>query len=698
MKLIRLTSIDNGRFTNSFGNEMTLAPNSSMALLNLTFQTNLGILIDIPAGETITFQGYEREGEFNVLRVTNVADLPPKLFRVADLETFYKYIQFYLNVSVPFSFSYAVQQNLRPWTCSAYRITTNEFGLNQIEYRYAPFINPLYDPAGAGATGPLPSKSMNTDATQIKVTPAGSVEGQRTAITMADGVISTIDTNNNVVALEGRRLNDGTAFYCCRIFDSNDNGSGVNDNGFSIGLSKDTTVDQGVTIPVANRNFEINFNREGESYKIINNGVDGTLVAPTPPLLPVLVSRGLGDKDQEHDIVGFEVKGGVVSSCVYQVKTELYRNLVEGNDWTQAGTGTTELFDTTNLGDVAKYRRTQPSVPALEHWWEPQAGSATGWNIYTTGPPEVGDPVALTATIDVATGVITIAGTTFTPTTVPTLAQTPTRTVLATSTLGPGEELYPYMYINGSNANVALNMLNYSIDPWLIDGINKTDTNENWQITGARDSGLDNDYEFLADHASIMNTIIPSIGEFLLNGGIFKRWSPVGITGMPSVALTLPTEVWRALGEVNTSGGGNTRSPPQKIGISTNFGINWSLQRNVAYTSDNFLVVSDSLPLDSFDASRAVYNAVDTNNVLSSTLENAGRRKNILMTIPENNNEDGLVEFETNTPIFIDLNNKEPINPRNLNFRILKKDFSPINTLDTGESAVMTILIKKPGE
>ena len=42
MKLIRLTSIDNGVFTNSFGNEMTLAPNSSMALLNLTFQTNLG--------------------------------------------------------------------------------------------------------------------------------------------------------------------------------------------------------------------------------------------------------------------------------------------------------------------------------------------------------------------------------------------------------------------------------------------------------------------------------------------------------------------------------------------------------------------------------------------------------------------------------------------------------------------------------
>ena len=696
MKLIRLTSIDNGRFTNSFGNEMTLAPNSSMALLNLTFQTNLGILIDIPAGETITFQGYERLAQFNVLRVTNVADLPPKLFRVADLETFYKYIQFYLNVSVPYAYGYETESQLRPWTCSAYRITTNEFGLNQIEYRYAPFVNPLYDPAGAGATGPLPSKSMITDATQIKVTPAGSVEGQRTAITMADGVISTIDTNNNVVALEGRRLNDGTAFYCCRIFDYNDNGSGVNDNGFSIGLSKDAVVKQGITIPVKERNFEINFNRDTESYKVINNGTDGTLAIPSGgAVLPVLVSRGLGDKDQEHDIVGFEVNGGVVSSCVYQIKEEVYLNLVEGNDWTQAPVAATEQFDTTNLGDIATYRRTQVGS-AVEQWWE--ADGAANWNYYNTGPPVAGDVPSGTAVIDAGTGVITVGGTTFTPAQLPKLATTPTRTVLATSTLGPGEELYPYMYINGSNANVALNMLNYSIDPWLIDGISKTDTNENWEITGARDSGLDNDYEFLADHASTMNTIIPNIGEFLLNGGIFKRWSPLGINGKPSVALTLPTEVWRALGEVNASGGGNLRAPPQQIGISTNFGINWTLQRNVAYTSDNFLVVSDSLPLDSFDASRPVYNAVDTNNVLSSTLENAGRRKNILMTIPENNNEDGLVEFETNTPIFIDLNNKEPINPRNLNFRILKKDFTQINTLDTGESAVMTILIKKPGE
>ena len=82
---------------------------------------------------------------------------------------------------------------------------------------------------------------------------------------------------------------------------------------------------------------------------------------------------------------------------------------------------------------------------------------------------------------------------------------------------------------------------------------------------------------------------------------------------------------------------------------------------------------------------------------LLDNIEKSGRRKNILMTIPENNNEDGLVEFETNTPIFIDLNNPDKINPRNLNFRLLDKNFDQIQQ-DLGESSIMTILIKKSGE
>ena len=72
-------------------------------------------------------------------------------------------------------------------------------------------------------------------------------------------------------------------------------------------------------------------------------------------------------------------------------------------------------------------------------------------------------------------------------------------------------------------------------------------------------------------------------------------------------------------------------------------------------------------------------------------------RKNILMTIPVNDNNSGLVEYESNTPIFIDINNASAVNQKNLNFRLLRSDFSPIVASDN-ERAIMTILISDKDE
>ena len=62
------------------------------------------------------------------------------------------------------------------------------------------------------------------------------------------------------------------------------------------------------------------------------------------------------------------------------------------------------------------------------------------------------------------------------------------------------------------------------------------------------------------------------------------------------------------------------------------------------------------------------------------------------MTIPVNDNSSGIVEYQTNTPIFININNALAQNLKNLNFRILNKDFQPLNLTD--ENAIMTILIE----
>ena len=123
------------------------------------------------------------------------------------------------------------------------------------------------------------------------------------------------------------------------------------------------------------------------------------------------------------------------------------------------------------------------------------------------------------------------------------------------------------------------------------------------------------------------------------------------------------------------------------VGIPENI-LNALGASNFPIDSDNFMVESMSLPLDSYDASDVEYN---TNTPFNANMSNSGRRKNILMTIPENDNNNGLLEFETSTPIFIDINNTEPINVKNLDFRVLRKDFSEIR--QSGEPAIMTILI-----
>ena len=156
--------------------------------------------------------------------------------------------------------------------------------------------------------------------------------------------------------------------------------------------------------------------------------------------------------------------------------------------------------------------------------------------------------------------------------------------------------------------------------------------------------------------------------------------------------ISMAGNIWNALGFKNTEG---TRQIGQNTGT-----IGWTaLWRAIGVSnivgSDNFIVVSDTLPLDSYDASKVFYTEQDNtggNVSYNPDTERLGRRQNILMTIPENNNQDGLVEFQTNTPIFIDINNVGPMNVRNLQFRILNKDFSKIQTHE--ESSIMTILIE----
>ena len=67
-----------------------------------------------------------------------------------------------------------------------------------------------------------------------------------------------------------------------------------------------------------------------------------------------------------------------------------------------------------------------------------------------------------------------------------------------------------------------------------------------------------------------------------------------------------------------------------------------------------------------------------------------GRQLNILATIPVNNNS-GYVEYRANELVYIDIDNRYPLELKNLRLRVLDRNLDPIAQIGVG---VMTLLIK----
>lgn len=682
MKLIRLATTNDGVFTSSFGNDMNIEPNSQMALLNLTFNTDVGVFVSSDSSAVMQSDKTDIKSKGTYL-------LDSRNYEVADIEQFYKDIQHGINgtLQTANARNATLQVGYNSVT-SAFRIATNKNGTKNIQYRYAPFINPFLNPFAN-----LQTSFMLYSDDDLTINQLGTDD--LTTITMKAGLDPTILTLRNTIARQFKRINDGSSIMTIRIADFADNGSGLNDNGFGIGLSTSFIQPEQFArqLPADQRNYEIRFGRDSETYKYVDV-TSSTLPVPEKDssIEPYSVDNSAPN---ENDVLFFEVSGNVLDYGVYQENdpTLTYVNLPDGNDWTQAPVPATERFDTTNLGSIATYRRTQVGS-AVEQWWE--SVDSTNWNYYNAGPPVAGDTPSGTATIDPATGIITIGGTTFTPGGwgggTPTLVDVPQRRVFASIDITAGTELYPYIYINGKSTDIRLDSFNFSIDPWMLPaGGAESGNNDEWFFTGKSDTGLDNGY-----NSSLENFVGDNMIQFY-DEATKNRWEV-----QKTFKLQLPSNIWHALGFSEFDDSSNTLGGREyPIGSGTIPTEYWTTLNAdtlpLSYLSDNYMVVSDSLALDSYDASKSNYDKEISNISASITkAEKLGRRKNILMTIPVNDNITGIVEFETNTPIFIDLNNAERINQRNLNFRVLRKDFTPISQANS--TALMTILIKKPGE
>ena len=665
MKLIRLVTDNKGVFTSSFDNDIILEPKSKMALLNLTFQTEFENITIDPTNSQITFKSDITNND-----TEDTDAIANGTYTQSQIEEYYDAVELGLNSALTLELSYTnstpapVQDIDQNWVFSMFKIVDND-GKKRIEYKYVPFLNPF---VGFALSRHLRMFYNATDEPQASNLLINTI-AEITTI-KAIGNTHTTDRTRNTFAITGRNMSVGNGIYMARCNNIVDNTSGLEDNGFAIGLSE-IPIPQSTlltSIPNIYRACEIRVNRTGENYKYTLNGaaeVDSGVLARN---LDLSIETDVND----HDVMAFEMSDGNINFCVYQESAVGdYLNLPLGNDWTQAPAPNAENFDEIDLGDVATYRRTQVGS-AVVHWWE--ATSDTNWNIYFT-KPVVGQTPDNTAVADLATGVLTFpTGTTFTPSTLPaTVPYTGVRQVFKQVAQKPGQKYYPYMYINGGANNCVVDMVNITIDPFI-------EGNHDWVITGnSNESGKNNSYTALLDSAtSVVRDAIPQVSEDQWSDGIDK-----------TCKLTLYNQVWNTLGFTDNGKGTGNVSDEQDIGKDIDGTARWDAQQLPAVKdSDNFLVISDSLPLNSYDASTGGF---------TNESQKIGKRKNILMTIPVNDNNSGLVEYETNTPIFVDINNASVLNQKNLDFRLLRSDFTPIIASED-ERAIMTILIANKDE
>jgi len=684
VKLIRIASDNNGIFRSNFQNDIIVEPNSSMALLNATFNVDFSLLdvnqrnnkIVVQTDTNDTFTKGEERLEINSY---GNSDNESNLLTKNILSTLNKCLQG--QGWTDFENNNGSQFNIREIG-----------GKKRIEYRYSPFLNPLNLPTQTYPGG-SPLLSFDDAKTNVFTNPTSFL----TTISKKPGQPNAEGTSNNIITGLAK-LSSGNGLMVISMT-SADLGSGLQDNGFGFGLTSSKLTDimeAGEEIPSANRGFEMRFNRASETYKIRK---PGDTAETDTGVLPVLV---FGGNNFDHDFFYYEIVAGTLEGGVCQVINSSHLNLPAGNAWIQSGTGTQENFDTTDLGDIATYRRTQVGS-TIEQWWE--ATSDSDWNIYNN-KPSAGDAPDVLATADLATGVITIIGLgiDFTPNggLPPTVAvKTPTKTQFFSEVLNENElELYPYIYLNGGNGFMTLTDFNMTLDPWVNQNFN---SNPNvdlpyWSVTGqnfagniysAFTNGFDNIYT---------NNWINATGDNVLNiPDDSERWTQAPKT----FTVKMHRDVWKFLGFRNLTNLDNEfySTFTGKIG-SVEQQSCWSFFNASIYfsnnLSDSFLIESRTLQLDSFDASQVSYTDNSAVSYVNSASDKQGRRKNILMTIPVNDNDSGLVEYDSNTPIFIDINNANRLNQKTLNFQILDKNFNQIKT--TEETSILTILIKGPNE
>jgi len=243
--------------------------------------------------------------------------------------------------------------------------------------------------------------------------------------------------------------------------------------------------------------------------------------------------------------------------------------------------------------------------------------------------------------------------------------------------------LYPYIYIKAANTKCIVGSPNITFDSLAIEENRDMDFLGGVQTLGGSNPvgqvGIPTypnpmQYLYYLAGGAVWN-------QLALNIGVNTEYADIEQT----YRLTIHNDILRYLGFNRANYFGNKYSELTYKPIDglkpLAWGAVWKADNLFEIVnSDSYVVEVLNIPLQSYDASVAI----------PYSDQNRGKRRNILGVIPINNNN-GIVEYNANEALYIDMNNAAPINITNLDIRILSKTLNPIETVGT---SVITILLK----
>lgn len=638
VRLIRLASVDDCNFRTAFGNDIKIEPGSKIAVLNATFETRVSEISINNRNNEIKFTPSVAGG---VVFNDTSTFLPIRTYS-GELGI----TQFWQDMGQTLSNTLGYRDTLSDTTMnpggakinagvfSEFEMQYNEYNQEfpiprtpvEFVYTYSPMLSALGTtwsmnwPQGSRNSALLEDKAANFGDADQRFNWSG--DGDATpdfkfanTLKLTDAQLTAnVGTKVRMDGLPGVVMSKGNGLWMARVSFLADNASGLQDNGFGIGLSRElgfNAID--LDIPADMIHGEIRVNRPGEGYRFRFNGGDEQTSLLTP--------RRYDGNDPltDHDIIWLRV-GKDESSPTGSPTYGKY--CLQGGVWQDAGAAGLETVLFTY--ELKNY-----------------------FNQY-----------------DFLTPYLFINGTSDTCE-MDAIAFTPSVT-------------HAMQTIGVSNPNQL----------WLPDDPNEFDMsfgNREYKITNILKTGNGNAYP-----PSVIGNIVPQVDEERFNAsGAFTR----------ETKLSLHSDVLKYLGFGNIFTGYETIS--QKMGMANLEFDNFITYRGIGGPDldhdDNFIVESLTLPVDSYDASEQYYGDGDPfkDVGLTDSAERLGRRKNIIATIPATNVSE-LVNYEASTPQYIDLRNTSTLNERNLEFRIVDKDFNPVET--GNKKSILTLLISGPGE